>query len=81
MIRHQNAVAMLLAGALTRGINPPLNVHHFEHFQGGELLVLSRNMATALQKLRQNHRQNQEVLISGLGTRLSLDFILGDASD
>jgi hypothetical protein len=38
-------------------------------------------MATALQKLRQNHRQNQEVLISGLGTHLSLDFILSDASD
>ena len=39
--------------AYERHYPPPLNVHHFEYFQGGELLVLSRNMATALQKLRQ----------------------------
>jgi hypothetical protein len=35
MIRHQNADAMVLASALMRGILP-LDVHHFEYYQGGE---------------------------------------------
>ena len=33
MIRHQNADAMVLVSALMRGIHP-LEVHHFEHYQG-----------------------------------------------
>jgi hypothetical protein len=33
MIRHQNALAMFLTGI------HPLNVHHFEYFQGGEFLL------------------------------------------
>jgi hypothetical protein len=37
MIHHQNADAMGLASALMRGITP-LDVRHFEYFQGGEYL-------------------------------------------
>ena len=37
MIHHQNADAMVLASALMRGITP-LDVRHFEYFQGGECL-------------------------------------------
>ena len=37
MIHHQNADAMVLASARLRGI-PPLDVHHFEYYQGGECL-------------------------------------------
>jgi hypothetical protein len=38
MIRHQNAVAMFLAKAVMRGIHP-LNVRHFEYFQGGKIIA------------------------------------------
>jgi hypothetical protein len=37
MIHHQNADAMGLASALMRGITP-LDVRHFEYYQGGECL-------------------------------------------
>ena len=37
MIHHQNADAMGLSSALMRGITP-LDVRHFEYFQGGECL-------------------------------------------
>ena len=42
MIRHQNADAMVLASALMRHIHPPLNVHHFKYYQGGEYQVTSQ---------------------------------------
>jgi hypothetical protein len=39
VIRHQNADTMVLASALMRGIPiPPLDVRHFEYYQGGECL-------------------------------------------
>jgi hypothetical protein len=63
MIRDQNAFAMFLVSALVRGMHP-LNVRHIEYFQGANASHKRtgyRTMATALQRLRQNHRQNQEV--------------------
>jgi hypothetical protein len=60
MIRHQNADVMGLATALMRGI-APLDVRHFEYFQGGECLSNAHWLGLWRQhfddelRLRQNH--------------------------
>ena len=60
MIRHQNADVMGLATALMRGI-APLDVRHFEYFQGGECLSNAHWLGPWRQhfddelRLRQNH--------------------------
>jgi hypothetical protein len=62
MIHHQNADAMVLASARLRGI-PPLDVHHFEYYQGGECLSNAHWLGPWRQhfmtnhELRQNHRK------------------------
>ena len=62
MIHHQNADAMVLASARLRGI-PPLDVHHFEYYQGGECLSNAHWLGPWRQHLmtnyglRQNHRK------------------------
>jgi hypothetical protein len=62
MIHHQNADAMVLASARLRGI-PPLDVHHFEYYQGGECLSNAHWLGPCRQHLmtnyglRQNHRK------------------------
>jgi hypothetical protein len=59
---HQNADAMVLASARLRGI-PPLDVHHFEYYQGGECLSNAHWLGSWRQHLmtnyglRQNHRK------------------------
>jgi hypothetical protein len=65
MIHHQNADAMVLVSALVRGITP-LDVRHFEYFQGGECLSNAHWLGPSHHfddelRLRQNHRKNQEV--------------------
>ena len=63
MIHHQNADAMVLASARLRGIPPPLDVHHFEYYQGGECLSNAHWLGPWRQHLmtnyglRQNHRK------------------------
>ena len=62
MIHHQNADAMVLASVRLRGI-PPLDIHHFEYYQGGECLSNAHWLGPWRQHLmtnyglRQNHRK------------------------
>ena len=62
MIHHQNADAMVLASARLRGI-PPLDIRHFEYYQGGECLSNAHWLGPWRQHLmtnyglRQNHRK------------------------
>jgi hypothetical protein len=64
MIHLQNADVMVLASALMRGIIPqcyPLDIRHFEYFQGGECLSNAHWLGLWRQhfddelRLRQNH--------------------------
>ena len=60
MIHHQNADAMVLASAGLRGI-PPLDVRHFEYYQGDKCLSNAHWLGPWRQhfddelRLRQNH--------------------------
>ena len=62
MIHHQNADAMVLASVRLRGI-PPLDIRHFEYYQGGECLSNAHWLGPWRQHLmtnyglRQNHRK------------------------
>ena len=62
MIHHQNADAMVLASARLRGI-PPLDIRHFEYYQGGECFSNAHWLGPWRQHLmtnyglRQNHRK------------------------
>ena len=62
MIHHQNADVMVLASAHLRGI-PPLDVCHFEQYQGGECFSNPHWLGPWRQHLmtnyglRQNHRK------------------------
>jgi hypothetical protein len=82
MTRHEIANAMVLASALMGGISP-LDVRHFEYYQGGGWMPLKRSLArtmasafwwriTVTPKSLENHRKNQEV---GLLCSLACDFV------